>query len=167
LNISIYIQFITQFYEQNNMQPLNLPTYSFNIKSEDNRKYIFDEVRRKYLLLTPEEWVRQNFIKYLINEKNYPRQLISIEMEFKIRKLVKRCDIVVFNKSGKPNLIVECKSPSIIISQVAFDQISLYNRNLNVDYLIVTNGLKHYCCRYNKQAGSFSFTGEIPEYGDL
>jgi len=149
------------------MQPLNLPTYSFKIKSEDNRKYIFDEIRKKYLLLTPEEWVRQNFIKYLIREMNYPQQLISIEMEFKIKKLVKRCDIVVFNKSGKPNLIVECKSPSIIISQEVFDQISLYNRYLNVDYLIVTNGLKHYCCIFNKQTGDYSFTGEIPGYCDL
>ena len=149
------------------MQPLNLPTYSFKIKSEDNRKYIFDEIRKKYLLLTPEEWVRQNFIKYLINEMNYPRQLISIEMEFKIKKIVKRCDIVVFNKSGRPNLIVECKSPSIIISQETFDQINLYNRYLNVHYLIVTNGLKHYCCVFNEKTRNFSFTGNIPEYRDL
>ena len=149
------------------MQPLNLPTYSFKIKSEDNRKYIFDEVRRKYILLTPEEWVRQNFIKYLVSEKNYPQQLISIEMEFKIRKLAKRCDIVVFNKSGKPGLIVECKSPSVAIGQDAFDQVSLYNRYLNVDFLVITNGLKHYCCKYDRQEGKFSFTVDIPEYIDL
>lgn len=149
------------------MQSLNLPTYSFKIKSEDNRKYIFDEIRRKYLLLTPEEWVRQNFIKYLVEEKKYPQQLISIEMEFKIIKLIKRCDIVVFNKTGIPNLIVECKSPSITINQDIFDQISDYNRHFNVDYLIVTNGIKHYCCRFDKRTGSFSFTEEIPEYSEL
>jgi type I site-specific restriction endonuclease len=149
------------------MQPLNLPTYSFKIKSEDNRKYIFDEVRRKYLLLTPEEWVRQNFVKYLVSEKKYPQQLISIEMEFKIRKLVKRCDIVVFNKSGNPGLIVECKSPSVTIGQDVFDQVSLYNRYLNVDFLVVTNGLKHYCCRYDRKEEKFFFTEDIPGYLDL
>ena len=149
------------------MQPLNLPTYSFKIKSEDNRKYIFDEIRRKFLLLTPEEWVRQNFIKYLVKEKKYPQQLISIEMEFKIGKLIRRCDIVVFNKSGSPNLIVECKSPAIKINQDTFDQISDYNRHLNVDYLIVTNGFKHYCCKFVKKNRSFSFVEEIPEYNKL
>jgi hypothetical protein len=149
------------------MQTLNLPTYSFKIKSEDNRKFIFDEIRRKYLLLTPEEWVRQNFVKYLVNEKKYPQQLISIEMEFKINKLIKRCDIVVFNKSGRPNLIVECKSPSITIKQDIFDQISDYNRHFNVDYLIVTNGIKHYCCKFDKDKKSFPFIKEIPEYSEL
>jgi hypothetical protein len=149
------------------MQTLNLPTYSFKIKSEDSRNYIFDEIRKKYLLLTPEEWVRQNFIKYLINEKKYPQQLISLEMEFKIKKLIRRCDIVVFNKSGEPNLIIECKSPSVKISQDTFDQISDYNRHFNVDYLIVTNGIKHYSCKFDKQTDSFIFTGEIPEYSEL
>lgn len=149
------------------MQTLNLPTYSFKIKSEDNRKYIFDEIRKKYLLLTPEEWVRQNFIKYLTVEKKYPRQLVSIEMEFKIKKLIRRCDIVVFNKSGEPNLIIECKSPAVEISQDTFDQISDYNRHFNVDYLIITNGIKHYCCKFDKKTGSFIFTGEIPEYSEL
>jgi hypothetical protein len=149
------------------MQSLNLPTYSFKIKSEDNRKFIFDEIRRKYLLLTPEEWVRQNFIKYLVNEKKYPQQLISIEMEFKINTLIKRCDIVVFNKSGRPNLIVECKSPSVTIKQDIFDQISDYNRYFNVDYLIVTNGIKHYCCKFDKNKRSFPFIDVIPEYSEL
>jgi hypothetical protein len=149
------------------MQSLNLPTYSFKIKSEDNRKFIFDEIRRKYLLLTPEEWVRQNFIKYLVNEKKYPQQLISIEMEFKINTLIKRCDIVVFNKSGSPNLIVECKSPSVTIKQDIFDQISDYNRYFNVDYLIVTNGIKHYCCKFDKNKRSFPFIDVIPEYSEL
>ncbi len=149
------------------MQSLNLPTYSFKIKSEDNRKYIFDEIRKKYLLLTPEEWVRQNFIKYLIKEKKYPQQLVSIEMEFKISKLVKRCDIVVYNRSGKPNLIVECKSPATRISQDTFDQVSDYNRHFNVEYLIVTNGTKHYCCRFDKKSRKFMFTHEIPEYSQL
>jgi len=149
------------------MQTLNLPTYSFKIKSEDNRKYIFDEIRKKYLLLTPEEWVRQNFIKYLVKEKKYPRQLMSVEMEFKIGKLIKRCDIVVFNKAGKPNMIVECKSPSITINQDTFDQISDYNRYFNVIYLIVTNGIKHYCCKFDKNIGRFPFIEEIPEYSEL
>jgi hypothetical protein len=149
------------------MQPLNLPTYSFKIKSEDNRKYIFDEVRKKYILLTPEEWVRQNFIKYLVNEKNCPQQLISVEMEFKMNKLSRRCDIVVYNRSGKPNLIIECKSPAVQINQDIFDQIVNYNINFNVDYLIVTNGLKHYCCKLDSENKSFVFVDEIPEYSEL
>jgi len=147
------------------MEPLNLPTYSFKIKFEDNRKYIFDEIRRKYILLTPEEWVRQNFIKYLVNEKNYPQQLISIEMEFKINKLSKRTDIVVFNTSGKPNLIVECKSPAVKVNQKTFDQIARYNMNFNVDYLVVTNGISHYCCKLeSKNNKAYSFIKEIPDY---
>lgn len=149
------------------MENLNLPTYSFKIKSEDNRKYIFDEIRRKYILITPEEWVRQNFIMYIIKEKNYPQQLISVEMEFKINKLSKRCDIVVFNKEGKPNLIIECKSPAVTINQGAFDQITNYNISFNVDYLIITNGLKHYCCKFIPKDKRFSFIEEIPEYSTL
>ncbi len=149
------------------MEPLNLPTYFFKIKSEDNRKYIFDEIRRKYILLTPEEWVRQNFIKYLISEKNYPQQLISVEMEFKLNKLSKRCDIVVFNSIGKPNLIVECKSHAVRINQDIFDQIVNYNINFDVDYLIVTNGVKHYCCKLDKKSKSFAFIDGIPEYSGL
>lgn len=149
------------------MEPLNLPTYFFKIKSEDNRKYIFDEIRRKYILLTPEEWVRQNFIKYMVSEKNCPQQLISVEMEFKMNKLSRRCDIVVFNSAGKPNLIVECKSPEVQINQDIFDQIVNYNINFNVDYLIVTNGLKHYCCKLEKSKKSFIFIEKIPEYSEL
>ena len=92
---------------------------------------------------------------------------MSIEKEFKIGRLIKRCDIVVYNKSGKPNLIVECKSPSVTINQDTFDQISDYNRHLNVIYLIVTNGIKHYCCKFDKKTNSFVFAGEIPEYTEL
>ncbi|GAG33027.1 unnamed protein product, partial [marine sediment metagenome] len=126
------------------MEALNLPTYSFKIKSEGQRKYIFDGVRKKYIQLTPEEWVRQNFVQFLIQEKKYPESLISIEMFFKINKLMKRSDIVIFNKQGNPVVIVECKSPGVKISQDTFDQIARYNMKFKVDYLIVTNGINHY-----------------------
>ena len=115
-------------------------------------------------MLTPEEWVRQNFIKYLIVEKNYPQQLISVEMEFKINKLSKRCDIVVFNSKGQPNMIIECKSHAVAINQDIFDQVVNYNINFDVDYLIVTNGIKHYCCKLDRENRSFAFIDDIPEY---
>ena len=97
------------------MEKLNLPTYSFNIKLIEQRKYIFDFIRRKFVILTPEEWVRQNFLKYLVDEKKYPASLIAVEMEFKLNNLSKRSDAVVYNKLGKPFLIVECKASSVKI----------------------------------------------------
>jgi len=149
------------------MESLNLPTYSFNIKFQEQRKYIFDTLRKKYVLLTPEEWVRQNFLKYLIEEKKYPASLISVEMEIKLNKLSKRCDAVVFNRNGEPALIVECKAPSVKIDQLVFEQIARYNMQLKVDYLIVTNGLKHFCCKINFENQSYKFLNDIPVFVDL
>ncbi|UCG29027.1 MAG: type I restriction enzyme HsdR N-terminal domain-containing protein [Bacteroidales bacterium] len=149
------------------MEPLNLPTYSFNIKSTGGRNYIFDEIRKKYFLLTPEEWVRQNFVQYLASEKQYPKSLIGIEMHFRLNKLSKRSDIMVFDKRGEPKVIVECKSPNVKISQDTFDQIARYNMKFRVDYLMVTNGLQHYCCRMDYSGHSYKFLKEIPFYRDL
>ena len=146
------------------MESLNLPTYSFNIKFQEQRKYIFDTLRKKYVLLTPEEWVRQNFLKYLIEEKKYPASLISVEMEIKLNKLSKRCDAVIFNRNGKPFLIVECKATTVKIDQIVFEQIARYNMQLQVKYLIVTNGLKHYCCKIDFENQSYAFLKEIPDY---
>jgi len=146
------------------MDSLNLPTYSFKLKSEGGRNLIFDEIRHKYIVLTPEEWIRQNFIRYLINEKSYPVALIALEKQFKYNRMSKRSDILVYSRMGVPVLMVECKAPGIKLNQGVFDQIALYNLKFNVPYLIVTNGINHYCCRYLKGQGKYQFLEEIPDY---
>ena len=146
------------------MERLNLPTYSFNIKFKEQRKYIFDFIRKKYVLLTPEEWVRQNFLKYLVEEKKYPASLIAVEKEFKLNKLSKRSDVVVYNRLGQPFLIVECKATTVKIDQKVFDQIARYNMKLNVEYLVVTNGLVHYCCKIDVENQNYYFLKDIPEF---
>ncbi|MDX9695595.1 MAG: type I restriction enzyme HsdR N-terminal domain-containing protein [Bacteroidales bacterium] len=146
------------------MESLNLPTYSFNLKLIEQRKYIFDFIRKKYVILTPEEWVRQNFLKYLVEEKKYPASLIFVEMEFKLNNLSKRCDAVIFNRKGEPIVIVECKASSVKIDKLVFEQIARYNMQLKVDYLIVTNGLKHFCCKIDFENQSYAFLKEIPDY---
>ncbi|HKL07937.1 MAG TPA: type I restriction enzyme HsdR N-terminal domain-containing protein [Bacteroidales bacterium] len=146
------------------MERLNLPTYSFNIKFKEQRKYIFDFIRRKYVLLTPEEWVRQNFLKYLVEEKKYPASLIAVEKEFKLNTLSKRSDAVVYNQSGNPFLMIECKATSVPIDQNVFDQIARYNMKLNVEYLVVTNGLAHYCCKIDIKNQKYYFLKDIPEF---
>ncbi|MFP4024003.1 MAG: type I restriction enzyme HsdR N-terminal domain-containing protein [Thiohalospira sp.] len=146
------------------MERLNLPTYSFNIKLKEQRKYIFDFIRKKYVILTPEEWVRQNFLKYLVEEKKYPASLIAVEKEFKLNTLSKRSDAVVYNRSGQPFLIVECKATTVKIDQKVFDQIARYNMKLNVKFLIVTNGLEHYCCKIDIENQKYYFLKDIPEF---
>ena len=146
------------------MHQLNLPTYKFKIKSNENKYAIFDIVRKKYVSLTPEEWVRQHFIHYLIEEKNYPISLIAIEKKITINKLTKRAYILVFNAKGLPHIIVECKAPSINITQNAFDQIARYNLKLNANYLLVTNGLKHYYCKMDFSKEEYVFLDTIPDY---
>lgn len=147
------------------MQPLNLPTYPFKIKSSENKYFIFDIVRKKYMVLTPEEWVRQHIIHYLIEEKNYPISLIAVEKKVTVNKLTKRTDILVFNAKGNPHIIVECKAPSIKISQAAFDQIARYNLKLAANYLIVTNGLTHFYSFMDLKNESYVFMETIPNYG--
>ncbi|MFO8234312.1 MAG: type I restriction enzyme HsdR N-terminal domain-containing protein [Bacteroidales bacterium] len=149
------------------MGQLNLPSYLFKIITKEQNKYIFDEIRKKFLLLTPEEWVRQNFIKYLIDQKNYRPNLFHIEMSFELEQYHYRADVVVYNRSFKPALIVECKAPDVKISQKQFDQIALYNIRLKVPYLVVTNGIDHYCCKIDYQNGSYDFINSIPDYSDL
>ena len=146
------------------MQVLNLPTYKFRIKSSENKYVIFDIVRKKYVILSPEEWVRQNFIHYLIEEKKYPISLISVEKKITINKLSKRTDILVFNTEGMPYIIVECKAPSVKITQEAFDQIARYNLKLQADYLIVTNGLEHFYCAIDDKNERYIFLDNIPDY---
>jgi len=146
------------------MTNLNLPTYSFKIKSKENILYIFDILRKKNVVLTPEEWVRQNYIQFLISEKKYPKSHIAIEKQLKINNLVKRTDILIFDKNGLPYIIVECKSPKVKITQDVFDQIAKYNLKLKAKYLIVTNGIKHFYCQMDHQQMKFDFLKEIPGY---
>jgi len=146
------------------MHPLNLPTYKFKIKSNENKYFIFDIVRKKYVSLTPEEWVRQHIIHYLIEEKKYPISLMAIEKKITINNLTKRTDILVFNTNGLPHIIVECKASSVPINQNAFDQIARYNLKLNANYLIVTNGLIHYYCEMDFENEKYIFLDTIPNY---
>jgi len=143
---------------------LNLPKYSFRIKNKENKLYIFDMIRKKNIILTPEEWVRQNFIQFLINEKKYPKSLIAVEKQLRVNNVVKRTDILIFDKTGVPYIIVECKSSNIPITQDTFDQIARYNLKLNATYLIVTNGLQHFYCKMDHQKKKYVFLKEIPDY---
>ncbi len=146
---------------------LNLPQYSFRIKERSNKRYIFDAIRQKWVVLTPEEWVRQNFIRYLITEKNYPSALIAIEHPVRMNRLNFRSDAVIYTKSGAPLAIIECKASEVKISQAAFDQIVRYNFDLKVKYLIVTNGMNHYCCKIDQDMLGYIFLTEIPDYNEL
>lgn len=146
------------------MHLLNLPTYKFKIKNTKNKYTIFDIVRKKYVSLTPEEWVRQHLIHYLVEEKKYPVSLIAVEKQLTINNLTKRTDILVFNSEGTPEVIVECKAPSIKITQHTFDQIARYNLKLNANYLIVSNGLKHYYCKMDFLKKEYVFLDTIPNY---
>lgn len=149
------------------MENLNLPTYSFKIKSDLQRKLIFDSIRKKYVVLTPEEWVRQNFIQYLVNEKNFPASLIAVEKKVDVNLLPQRSDIVLYNSNAKPLMIVECKSTKIKITQDVFNQIARYNMVLRVPFLVVTNGLHHYCCQMDYEKQTYQFLRDIPNYQDI
>jgi Type I restriction enzyme R protein N terminus (HSDR_N) len=146
------------------VQKLNFPTYSFRFKNNENKIFIFDEIRKIFVILQPEEWVRQHCIQFLIQNKNYPKSLINVEKQLKVNHLKKRYDIVVFNKDGSIGLIVECKSPTIAVNQDAFDQIARYNLTLNADYLMVTNGLNHYYCKMDFEAERYVFLHDLPSY---
>lgn len=146
------------------MQKLNFPTYSFRFKNSENKVSIFDAIRKKFVILQPEEWVRQHCVNYLIKEKNYPKSLINIEKTLTINTLKKRYDIVVFNSDGSIFLIVECKAPKIAINQNTFDQIARYNLALNASFLMVTNGLNHYYCQMDFKNERYQFLKDIPEY---
>ena len=146
------------------LQPLNFPKFSFRFKNSENKVSIFDAVRKKFIILQPEEWVRQHCVQYLVTEKKYPLSLINVEKEMTINNMRKRYDIVVFNTQGEVHLIVECKAPQIEIDQSTFDQIARYNMALKANYLMVTNGLEHYYCQMDFEAESYVFLKEIPEY---
>lgn len=149
------------------MIKLNFPEYTFRTSIKDEKYMIFDTVRKKYVRLTEEEWVRQHCILYLINQKQCPATLLAIEKELSVNTMKKRTDIVVYYKEGTPLLIVECKAPSIKISEEVFEQAARYNLTLKVNFLMVTNGIQHYCCAIDHQKQSYTFLKEIPAYKDM
>ena len=141
-----------------------LPNVALKTKSVEGTIQVFDVIRKKYFVLTPEEWVRQHFIHYLNNEKNYPMGLMGVEKMVKYNALKTRADIVLYNTEGKAKMIVECKAPNIKITQDTFNQIAKYNSQLKVKYLVVTNGMKHYCCKMEYNTNEIKFLEEIPTY---
>jgi hypothetical protein len=146
------------------MKKLNFPVYSFRFKNSENKVAIFDEIRKKFILLTPEEWVRQHTIQFLLNENQYPKSYINVEKLIKINDLSKRYDVVVFHPNGEIFLLIECKAPEVPISQNTFDQIARYNLVLKAKYLMVTNGLNHYFCKMDFENEKYIFLKEFPEY---
>ncbi len=143
---------------------LNFPSYSFRVKNSENKTLIFDVIRKKFVLLTPEEWVRQHTLHFLMDEKAYPTSLLSVEKKIHLSNRWKRYDIVVYKPNGNIQLIVECKAPEVRIAQATFDQIAQYNRILNADYLMVTNGLNHYFCQMDYQKEQYLFLRDLPRY---
>lgn len=149
------------------MQELNLPKYQISVKSENGKTLILDVIRKKHVILTPEEWVRQHFVQFLISEKKVPATLIAVEKSLRLNRLGKRTDIVVYDNKLQPLLVVECKAPDVNISQETFDQIARYNMAINAHYLIVTNGLQHFTCFIDHEKQAYTFLPDIPTYDEL
>ncbi len=149
------------------MNRINLPAYDIKLRKTGQRYEIFDFLRRKYVALTPEEWVRQHFTHFLVEQKDYPRGLLANEVELRVGEKKLRCDSILYNKEMRPVMIIEYKAPEIEITQHVFDQITVYNRLLHVDYLVVSNGLQHFCCRMDYENGEYSFLQNIPHYTEL
>ena len=146
------------------MIKLNFPVYSFRFKNSENKVAIFDEIRKKFMLLTPEEWVRQHTVQFLLQDKKYPKSYINVVKLIKINELSKRYDVVVFQPNGDIFLLIECKAPGVPISQNTFDQIARYNLVLKAKYLMVTNGLNHYFCQMDFENEKYIFLNELPAY---
>ncbi|MAX79604.1 MAG: restriction endonuclease subunit R [Crocinitomicaceae bacterium] len=149
------------------MQALNLPEYNFKFGLENGKTTIWDTIRKKYIILTPEEWVRQNFVEFLIQQHQFPRSLIQIEKGLRVHKTYKRADVICNNQNGYPVLLVECKAPEVKITQAAFDQVARYNITFKVPYLVVTNGISHYCCKVDLEKKDYTFLEELPSYNSI
>ncbi|MFE3871606.1 type I restriction enzyme HsdR N-terminal domain-containing protein [Flavobacterium sp. ZS1P70] len=146
------------------MQKLNFQLYNFRFKNSENKVSIFDEIRKKFIILTPEEWVRQHVVQYLLDEKKYPKSLINVEKVLKVNGLRKRYDVVVFNPDGSIFILIECKAPEIKIAQATFDQIARYNMTMQSQFLMVTNGLNHYFCQMDYENEKYTFLENLPNY---
>jgi len=149
------------------MLQLNLPEYKFRIKKLDEKMLIFDSQRKRYVSLTPEEWVRQHFIHFLINQKGYPSAYLAVEKQVNMNGMKKRCDAILYNDIALPVLIIELKAPTVPITQATFDQVAVYNAKLKVDYFMISNGIEHYCCKVNTENARYEFFPEIPDYSTL
>jgi len=149
------------------MDTLNLPKTELKITTNDGKQQVFDILRRKYVALTPEEWVRQHFVHFLIQQKGYPAECIGNEVSISLNGTKKRCDTVVYGCNAQPTMIVEYKSPKVEITQQVFDQISRYNIRLRVKWLIVSNGISHYCCQVDYESGTCCFVEDIPTYDEI
>ncbi len=149
------------------MQALNLPSFSAHIKGSAEQALIFDRLRRKYVVLTPEEWVRQHFVNFLIEYKGYPPTLLSNEVTLSIGDKTLRADTVVYDKSLRAQMIIEYKAPTVTLSEKVLQQITAYNSLLHVDYLVVSNGLRHYCCRIDSAINRPQFLSDIPGYDEI
>ena len=148
-------------------QQLNLPAYDVRICENNGRQMIFDFLRRKYVALSPEEWVRQHFTHFLVEHKGYPKGLLANEIELHIGDKRLRCDTLLYNKEMQPRMIIEYKAPHIKIQQKTFDQIVVYNLLLHADFLVVSNGLQHYCCQMDYERHTYRFLTDIPDYAAL
>lgn len=146
------------------LDTLNLPAYDFQQRERAGKREIYDPIRQKYVRLTPEEWVRQHFVQYLIRDRNVPRGLVTVEQSFDYQGMPRRADIVVHGRSGEPLLMAECKAPAVSVQQETFDQVARYNRVVDAPFLVVTNGLSHYCCRIDRAANAYEFLDEVPVY---
>lgn len=147
------------------MQKLNLPEYPLQIKKmAKNKDYVFDILRKKHVVLTPEEWVRQNLLHFLIYERHFPVALFSIETGLKVNRVIKRYDFLVYNRSAQPLMLCECKAPEVKVAQKTFDQVIAYNQSINAGYILVSNGINHFCCKLDRDQHKFIFLQEIPDY---
>lgn len=149
------------------MFALNLPYANTKIVVRNEKQMVFDFLRKRFVALTPEEWVRQQFTHFLVEHKGYPAMFIGNEITLSVGRLSRRCDSVVFNKSAEPVMIIEYKAPPVKITQKVFEQICSYNIALHAPYLTVSNGLQSYCCRIDKEANTYEFLKDIPAYGEL
>ncbi|HTF03568.1 MAG TPA: type I restriction enzyme HsdR N-terminal domain-containing protein [Bacteroidia bacterium] len=146
------------------MSQLNFPAYEFRIQPKGAGKEIFDDVRKRWVMLTPEEWVRQHVVQWLRTEKSYPASLMAIEKVIKVNTLSKRCDVICYHANLAPLVIVECKSPDVKITQDVFDQAARYNLTIGARYFLLTNGLQHFCCLLDHENQRWQFLEELPEY---
>jgi hypothetical protein len=146
---------------------INLPSYKIKLRQRDGKQEIFDFLRRRYVSLTPEEWVRQHFVHFLVEHKGYPKGLLANELELRVGEKRLRCDTVLYDKQLQPQMIIEYKAPEVSITQRVFNQITVYNMLLHVDYLVVSNGLQHYCCHMDYEHDSYEFLTDIPDYASM
>lgn len=147
---------------------LQLPPFDYRLeRGDDGVDRIYDCLRKKFVALTPEEWVRQHFVNFLITTLGYPKGLMANEVSLKLNNTRRRCDSLIYTRDGRPLMIVEYKAPDITITQAVFDQIARYNSVIGADYLVVSNGIKNYCCRFNHDSNNYIFLREIPEYTNL